>query len=74
VSESNRGRGYVMTDSEIINFIRDVDDPVVTASDIAEEFDVSNQAVNHRLGQLAEEDKVVRKDVGASAVVWYLRG
>jgi predicted transcriptional regulator len=63
-----------MTDSEIINFIRDVDDPVVTASDIAEEFDVSNQAVNHRLGQLAEEDKVVRKNVGASAVVWYLRG
>ena len=63
-----------MTDSEIINFIRHIDDPVVTASDIAEEFDVSNQAVNHRLGQLAEEDKVVRKDVGASAVVWYLRG
>ena len=63
-----------MTDDEILTFIREHEDPVVTAKEIANEFDVTNGAVNYRLGKLERRGKVRPKEAGSSAVVWYLAG
>lgn len=60
-----------MNDSDIIQFMRDDEQPVVTAKEIAAEFDVTNAAVNKRLNSLEEEGAVVKKRVGSAAVVWW---
>lgn len=56
---------------EILKFLREKDEPVVTASEVAKEFGVTNEAANYRLKQLKQEGKVKEKKVGASAKVWY---
>lgn len=61
-----------MHDSDILQFMRSHDDPVLTASEIAAEFGVTNAAVNKRLNMLHEEGEVVKKKVGGSAVVWWV--
>lgn len=71
MSTSSVGRDPIMNDTEIIEFMRNDDQPVLTAKEIAAEFDVTNAAVNKRLNALAEDDRVVKKQVGSSAVVWW---
>ncbi len=64
-----------MFDNEaIVKFIRNHEEPCVTASDIAEYFGKTNNAVHYRLGQLMDADRVREKEVGASAKVYYLLG
>jgi len=58
----------------IVKFARDHDDPCVTAGEIAEAFDVSNEAANYRLRRLKERGELEDKSVGASAKVWYVVG
>lgn len=63
-----------MSYDSIIEFVRDHEEPVVTAGDVAQEFDVTNGAANYRLKRLKERGEVAEKEVGASAKVWYLVG
>lgn len=63
-----------MTEDEILNFIREHHEPVVTASEIAEEFDVTNGAAIYRLNQLKKNGRVRPKEAGSSALVWYMIG
>jgi len=57
----------------ILNFVRNHEDPCVTATEIADEFSVTNEAVHYRLNQLKEKEKIQDKYVGASAKVWYTK-
>lgn len=68
------GGGPDFTDENIIQFIQAHEDPCVTAGEIAEEFGVTNEGANYRLGKLRDAGKIAEKDVGASAKVWYLVG
>lgn len=43
----------------------------ISASDVAEKFDISNRAALNKLEQLKKEDEVERKNVGSRAVVWW---
>lgn len=63
-----------MSRENLRSFIREHEEPVVTAKDVAEAFDITTQAANYRLRQLKDEGKVEDKKVGASAKVWYLIG
>lgn len=63
-----------MTDKEILDLLRNSDTPVVTATQVADHFGCSNEAVRYRLGKLEEQDRVRRMKVGASAVVWWAIG
>lgn len=69
-AETNSQKEKVTYDN-ILSFIRTHKDPVVTAGEVAAEFDISNQAANYRLSELSERGKVREKTVGASAKVWY---
>lgn len=53
-------------------FIREHQDPCVTASEVADQFDITNQGALYRLRQLSEQGDVGAKEAGASAKVWYL--
>jgi len=55
----------------VLSFVREHEEPCITASEISEHFGVTNTAVHYRLGQLIEDGELCRKDVGASATVFY---
>jgi len=62
-----------MTDDEILSIFVNADDPVLTATEIAEQTDLTRQAIRRRLQQLRDNDGVLeRKNVGSRAVVWWL--
>jgi len=56
----------------IRQLFRESDDPVLTASDVADHFGVSNQAANYRLKRLYGDGDLDRKQVGGAAVVYWL--
>lgn len=60
-----------MDPAEVLNFVQRYEEPVVTAGDVAEYFDVTPRAARYRLKQLEEEGKIGTKSVGASAKVYY---
>ncbi|PSP89930.1 hypothetical protein BRC90_02835 [Halobacteriales archaeon QS_4_69_34] len=66
------GRKRTVTDEEILNLIDSFDQPVVTARQVAEELEFSNQGANNRLRKLENEGEVESMKVGASAMVWWI--
>jgi predicted transcriptional regulator len=64
------GRNKEVSDKQILQAIALHPDPIVTSSEVAESVDMTKQGVNKRLNELAEEEYVVRKSVGARAVVY----
>jgi Fic family protein len=49
----------------------EADEPVLTAVEIADRFDVTRAAANERLKALLAEGELHRKTVGSRAVVWW---
>lgn len=68
---SSPGRNREVSDTEILRAIRLHVDEAVTASEIAEAVGMSGPGVNKRLSNLVERGDVVRKEVGARAVVYW---
>lgn len=62
-----------VTDGEILEFIQQFPEPVVTAKEVADEFGIQRQSAHERLKKLNENNRVERKEVGP-AVVWYIDG
>lgn len=65
------GRPKKVTSDKILKFVRTHEDPVVTAGEIADEFNMTNNGVNYRLRQLEDDGELVSKTAGSSAKVWY---
>lgn len=59
-----------VSDTEIVNRIKEVSEPVASASEIAAPFSVTRTAINKRLNQLRESGEIERKDVGGGYVWW----
>jgi predicted transcriptional regulator len=66
------GRSPEVSDEEILRAVGLHDEPVVSPSDVAEAVDMSNAGINNRLRQLADEGYLIRKEVGAKAVIYWL--
>jgi len=60
------------TQRDYLQAIVSHDDPVVTANEIADARDVTQQAANKELNKLADVGLVDKKKVGSRAVVWWL--
>jgi len=56
---------------EVMEFVQEYPDPVVTANEVADQFDVTSRAARYRLDQLSEEGLLTGKKVGASAKIWF---
>lgn len=61
-------------DIELEKVFRESDDPVLTAVEVAEELDITQQAAHARLTRAHERGELNRKKTGARAVVWWLPG
>lgn len=56
---------------DVDSFVRKHEDPITTTREVAEEFNVTQKAARYRLKQLEQQERVKRKDIGASATAWY---
>lgn len=61
----------MVKDEEVLDQLRVLDRPFITASDVAGEHDVSNQTARRWLDGLVDDDRLNRHKVGGSAVVWW---
>lgn len=59
-----------VTDSEIIEAIKDISDPFVTAKELAEQLPISRQQVNDRLRDLEQRGILSRKKAGSGQGWW----
>lgn len=64
------GRKPTITDEEILDVFRSASDPVLTTSEVAENFSISHRGVRDRLQNLEEEGVLESKKVGARGMVW----
>jgi len=55
----------------LLAVLRRADEPM-TATELAEEFDVTNRTALNKLDQLHEQNRIERKEVGSRAVVWWV--
>ena len=56
----------------VLAVLRTADDPVLTASEVAEAIGASSETARRKLTELHDQGRVKRKDVGARAVVWWV--
>lgn len=61
-----------VSQAELLQEIRLLPDPVVTAKEITERVDLENATVNRKLDDLVESGYLKEKKVGASAVVYWM--
>jgi len=67
---SKPGRTPEVTDEEILAVLRESDEPVLTAGEVAEQLPIGRRAIHDRLVDLRERGLVERKNVGPRAVWW----
>lgn len=61
------------THEQVYQFVREHHKPFVTSSDVSEQFsNVSGRTIRKRLNDLTDQGKLKRREVGASAVLWYI--
>lgn len=56
----------------VLELFRRADYPVLTSTDVAQAFDISQQAAYKRLRKLHERGEIKRREAGANAVVWWI--
>lgn len=59
-----------ITDEELLNYIRVVEDPFVTAAELADEFEMTRQGINGRLNQLKSSGVLKSKQCGSGQGWW----
>lgn len=65
------GRKPTVSDDEILDVFRNSSDPVLTASEVADELSLSRRGAFKRLRDLAERGVLESKQVGSSSKVWW---
>jgi Fe2+ or Zn2+ uptake regulation protein len=68
----SQGRSPTVSDSDIVEHIKEHQDPAVTTKEICAKVDIGKAGTYSRLEQLKEDGVVVKKDVGSRAVVWWV--
>jgi len=62
------------TPESVYQFVQEQDRPFVTSKDVAERFStVSRRTINERLNTLYKDGRLQKREIGANAVVWYVR-
>jgi DNA-binding IclR family transcriptional regulator len=61
-----------MKDDEIIRFIRESERPFVTATEVADEGDMSRQNAYRRLQRMTDEGRIEKYKAGSAAVIWWV--
>jgi len=68
------GRNPDVSDEEILDVFERSDDPILTASEVAEALDMGRRGILSRLEKLEDEGVLESKKVGGRSVVWWYPG
>jgi DNA-binding IclR family transcriptional regulator len=68
------GRSPSISDEQLLEVFRRSEDPVLTASEVAEELPIKRRATYNYLRRLREDGVLRSKKVGGRASVWWLSG
>lgn len=68
------GRPPSVSDDEILDVFTSAKDPVLTASEVADQLSVGRRGMLSRLENLEEEGLLRSKEVGAKSTVWWFPG
>lgn len=60
-----------VSDKEILHVFDESTDPFVSISELAEQLDMTRQALNYRLRSLEREGEVKSKPAGGNAFGWW---
>ena len=63
-----------VSDEQILELFSESPDPVLTATEIADQVDMSRRYVLDRLKDLEEDGQINSKKVGSRSTVWWLPG
>jgi hypothetical protein len=69
---SKPGRKPRVSDKEILQVIRDADDPVLSTAEVTESLPIKRSATYKRLASLREEGKLEGKQIGGKNNVWWI--
>jgi len=69
---ATRGPDPMLSDDELLQIIRESPDPFVSATEVAESADMARQTAYKHLQRLHESGVIEKKQVGGSAVIWWL--
>lgn len=69
-TRDNQGRFQEKVTLDDVHELFDRGEPI-SATDVADEFDISNRAALNKLEKLEENGMIERKQVGSRAVVWW---
>lgn len=64
------GREETVDDREILGFVEESTDPVVTTAEVADRFDFSNSGILKRLHPLSDAELLESKEAGRTFVWW----
>lgn len=65
-----RGRSKEVTDEEIIEAIRAIDDPCFGPAEVATQLTIGTERTRQRLRELENDDVINRKKIGQRNVYW----
>lgn len=68
------GRQPSVTDAEILEVFKQVDDPVLTTSEVAEAVEMGRRGMFDRLQTLEKDGLLKSKKVGGRGAVWWYPG
>lgn len=68
------GRKPTVNDEEILDIFRNSSEPVLTATEVADQLPVGRRAVLKRLRNLEDQDLLRSKQVGSGSRVWWFPG
>lgn len=72
--ETDPGRPPEVSDKEILQMFKESGDPVLTASEIAEDLDIGRRGLLSRLEQLETQGFLKSKKAGGRSTVWWYPG
>ncbi|KAB1194782.1 HTH domain-containing protein [Haloferax sp. MBLA0076] len=72
--ENGPGRPPTVSDDQILDVFKSSADPVLTASELADELDIGRRGVLARLETLEERGYLRSKKVGGRSTVWWYPG
>ena len=72
--DSKPGPDPTVSDEEILSVFIDASDPVLTATEAAEQLPITRRGLYNRLVTLEKDEQIRSKKVGGRTTVWWVPG
>ncbi|WP_135851107.1 winged helix-turn-helix domain-containing protein [Halorussus salinus] len=74
MGDDKPGRKPQVSDDEILTIFQESEDPVLVASEVADQLPISRRGVYKRLKKLRDQGQIKSKKAGGRSMVWWYPG